>query len=249
MTKIKIGPDVSFYQDAPNTPQGINFKAMRENAHCVIIRAGQNKWPDRALAYNWREARAVGLPRGSYWFYDSREDPKRQAELWVSLLGNDLGELPMFGDFEDIYNGPFHGWRYWYTFLERVRSLVPAEKEMGIYTGFYYWKENTLGVRIPAESLQYFRQYTLWIANYGVDAPLVPKPWTDWTFWQYTDNGDGHLYGVESLNIDLNYFNGTLEEFRARFGLGDVVVPPVEVLPVVAKYGDVFVEYQLKKEI
>src|SRR3972149_11274136 len=98
MTNI-IGPDVSFYQDDPETPQGIDFKKMRESAGYVIIRAGQNTWVDPDFKINWREGKLAGLPRGSYWFYDSRAEPKRQAELWVKQFGGDFGELPLFADF------------------------------------------------------------------------------------------------------------------------------------------------------
>ncbi len=56
---------------------------------------------------------------------------------------------------------------------------------------------------------------------------MIPKPWPkdEWLFWQFTDNGDGSLYGVESKNIDLNYFNGDLAAFRARFDLSDTPLP------------------------
>lgn len=222
-----IGPDVSFYQDDPQTPRGINFIKMRESAYYVIIRAGQNVWGDRDFKVNWREAKAAGLPRGSYWFYDSRIDPKVQAEKWVSMFdGGDFGELPLWGDFEDVYNGPFKGWKNWYNFLERVKELIPAGKEIGVYTGYYYWRENTVGVGIPNASLNYFKQYPLWIANYGTSSPLIPQPWTTWTLWQFTDNGDGTAYGVESLNIDLNYFNGDANALRQRFGLSNTPIPP-----------------------
>lgn len=222
-----IGPDVSFYQDDPQTPQGINFIKMRENAYYVIIRAGQNVWGDRDFKVNWREAKAAGLPRGSYWFYDSRIAPKVQAEKWVSMFdGGDFGELPLWGDFEDVYNGPFKGWKNWYNFLERVKELIPTGKEIGVYTGYYYWRENTVGVGIPNASLNYFKQYPLWIANYGTASPLIPQPWTTWTLWQFTDNGDGTAYGVESLNIDLNYFNGDANALRQRFSLSNTPLPP-----------------------
>lgn len=222
-----IGPDVSFYQDDPQTPQGINFIKMRESAYYVIVRAGQNLWGDRDFKVNWREAKAAGLPRGSYWFYDSRIDPKIQAEKWVSMFdGGDFGELPMWGDFEDVYNGPFKGWKHWYNFLERVKELIPTGKEIGVYTGYYYWRENTAGVGIPNASLNYFKQYPLWIANYGAASPLIPQPWDTWTLWQFTDNGDGTAYGVESLNIDLNYFNGDVNALRQRFGLSNTPLPP-----------------------
>ena len=219
-----IGPDVSFYQDDPLTPEGIDFNKLRSNAGYVIIRAGQNLWADRDFKSNWREAKLAGLPRGPYWFYDSRVDPGQQAELWISLLNGDFGELPLFCDFEDSYGGSFGGWKNWYSFIERIKDLAP-EKEISIYTAYYYWLENTVSVGIPASSLEYFKQYPLWIANYGVSKPLVPKPWSDWTFWQYTANGDGGIYGVESKNIDLNYFNGDKAAFLNRFGLSNSPIP------------------------
>ncbi|MEW5938916.1 MAG: GH25 family lysozyme, partial [Chloroflexota bacterium] len=81
-----LGPDISFYQNEPDTPQGVNFQTLKQGSDFVIIRAGQNLWPDPDFKYNWMEAKKVGLPRGCYWFYDSRADPKRQAELWFDLL-------------------------------------------------------------------------------------------------------------------------------------------------------------------
>ena len=215
-----IGPDVSFYQDDPGTPEGIDFVKMRQNAEFVIIRAGQNLWPDSDFAYNWSAARDAGMARGSYWFYDSRAEPKRQAELWVAQLGNDLGELPLFADFEESYGGPYTGWQTWYDFLERLKALV-GEKEICIYTAYYYWRDNAPNATTQPDNLYYFHQYPLWIANYGATVPKVPKPWGDeeWLFWQFTESGDGKLYGVESNAIDLNYFNGDLETFRQRFGL------------------------------
>ena len=116
-----IGPDVSFYQDDPETPQGIDFVKMRVSAGYVIIRAGQNTWVDSDFKANWREAKLAGLPRGSYWFFDSRIEPKRQAELWVQQFAGDFGELPLFADFEESYMGNYRGWKNWYTFLERLK--------------------------------------------------------------------------------------------------------------------------------
>ena len=221
-----IGPDVSFYQDDPETPQGIDFIKMHVSAGYVIIRAGQNLWVDSDFKANWREAKLASLPRGSYWFYDSRIEPKRQAELWVQQFGGDFGELPLFADFEETYNGPYKGWKHWYTFLERLKTLVNG-KEIAIYTGFYYWRDNAPNATTQAAELAYFHQYPLWIANYGATQPLVPKPWSanEWLFWQYTETGDGKLYGVESNGIDLNYFNGDLAALKVRFNLSDIPPP------------------------
>lgn len=224
-----IGPDVSFYQSDPQTESWIDFVKMRAaGALYVIIRAGQNLWTDRDFKRNWMAAKAAGLPRGCYWFYDSRIEPKRQAELWVKALDGDLGELPMFADFEDNYGGAYGKWQDFYNFLEAVKALAPG-KEIGVYTAYYYWLERTVSVGIPAASLEYFKQYPLWVANYGTLNPLVPKPWNTWTFWQYTDNGDGKMYGVASEEIDLNYYNGSDSEFYERFGLdGESPLPEPE---------------------
>lgn len=221
-----IGPDVSFYQDDPETPQGIDFFKMRSSAGYVIIRAGQNLWLDSDFKGNWREAKLAGLPRGSYWFYDSRADPKKQAELWVQQFEGDLGELPLFADFEEKYNGTFKGWKNWYNFLERLKQLIPG-KEIGIYTGYFYWLENAPSPTYQATNLEYFHKYPLWTANYGNPEPIIPKPWTknEWLFWQFTDKGIGGLYGVESGNIDLNFFNGDVTAFRTRFNLSDSPLP------------------------
>ena len=225
-----IGPDVSFYQDDNATERMIDFAKMESNAGYVIIRSGQNLWADPDFKLNWQTAKGV-LPRGSYWFYDSRVEPKRQADLWVSLFAGDLGELPLFCDFEDNYDGTYKGWRHWYTFIERLKALVPG-KEIGIYTAYYYWLENTA---YSNGGVEYFKQYPLWVANYGVTSPLVPKPWTEWLFWQYTDKGDGSLYGVESKNIDLNYFNGDMDAFRTRFKL-DESYPHVGINSLLASF-------------
>ncbi|HET9589985.1 MAG TPA: SH3 domain-containing protein, partial [Anaerolineales bacterium] len=158
---------------------------------------------------------------------DSRADPRQQAELWVNLLDGDLGELPLFADLEEAYGGTFTGWRHWKTFLERLRALV-GNKEIGIYTAYFYWRSNA-PINQPNE-LEYFHRFPLWIANYGVAEPLVPQPWAsdEWLFWQFTASGDGPFYGVESLEIDLNYFNGDAQAFARRF---NVPVPQDPIPP------------------
>ena len=224
-----IGTDVSFYDNSSSTPQGVNFVKMRTLAQFTIIRAGQNLWPDNDIKSNWGAAKAAGISRGSYWFYDSRADPKAQADLWVSLLGGDLGELPMFLDLEETYGGPYTGWKNWVTFLERLKTNAPG-KELGIYTAYYYFRDHAPNASSDLKDLQYFRQYTLWIANYGTNLtkPLVPQPWgsNDWLFWQYTPQGDGLAYGSESNVIDLSYFNGTLDAFKLRFPQPTPTPPP-----------------------
>lgn len=231
MNKI-ILPDVSFYQDNNATARMIDFEAMRLQSFGVFIRAGQNAWVDQDLAENMKRAKEAGLLRGTYWFYDSRVHPVKQAELYISALKGDLGELPLVADFEERYNGPYKGWKYWYDFLTALQRLAPGKRIM-IYTAYYYWVEFAPSAIFNKASLDWFGQFPLWIAGYNTPEPKVPEPWKaqGWEFWQYTDNGDGALYGVESKNIDLNYFRGGMDEFLLKYGVP--VTPPPTTPPVV----------------
>ena len=200
--------DVSFWQGE------IDFKKMSASGISgVIIRAGQAVWKDRKFDDNWKGAREAGLPRGSYWFYDSRARPKDQAELWCEALKRDPGELPFVVDYEENYGGRYAGWRNLYDFIEHLKARrVPAEK-IWIYTGYWYWMAK--GPKTAAQ-LNYFKQYPLHIASYTTDPRRVriPKPWTDAVMWQYGTPVEGVVRGVSSKEIDMNKFTGTESDFQ-----------------------------------
>lgn len=235
-----IIPDVSFYQDDNNTPNGIDFRRMKAaGAAGVIIRAGQNSWKDEDFITNWRAAREAGLARGSYWFFDSRAEPGNQASVWRGLIDGDGPELGLWADFEESYGGTWKGERNWKTFLEAVKIVFPRVR-LGIYTAEWWWQQQL--VMDP----NYFAAYPLWVAEYTSNPTLVtlPYPWRknnkQAIFWQYTSKGDGPHYGTESLNVDLSFFNGDLESYRTYFGLsGEVVEPPPTGGPMPTLYGTV----------
>ena len=53
-----VGPDVSFYQDDPGTPRGIDFSKMKAaGAQFAVIRAGQNLWEDRIFDVSWTNSK------------------------------------------------------------------------------------------------------------------------------------------------------------------------------------------------
>jgi len=42
----------------------------------------------------------------------------------------------------------------------------------------------------------------LWLAHYTTSCPEVPRPWTRWKYWQYTDNG--RVPGITgAVDLDL----------------------------------------------
>lgn len=220
--------DVSFYQGA------INFSQMNDaGSQGTVIRAGQNRWPDNKFEANYANAQGV-IPRGSYFFYDSRVPPKEQAQLWASMLDNDYGELDHCADYEERYGGEYGGWVNLYIFMERFQELtnLPDER-VPIYTGYYYWLSSGKAPIGNAESMAWFKKHRLWLAWY-VDDPAyvkIPQPWDAETLirWQDSAHGNGPFYGVESGNIDMNKHVHGQDHYNEFYGLGTTSPqPPTE---------------------
>lgn len=90
--------------------------------------------------------------------------------------------------------------------VRRIKKwLTEVEKKTGkkpiIYTSKQIW-DNIL--KAPAG----FSQYPLWLANYtdGLKRPPLPTGWTDYAFWQYTDEGViGGKGGFDVNKLNLPY--------------------------------------------
>ncbi len=213
--------DVSYYQ-------GLSDFGIMKSAGIVgaIIRAGQRNWVDPRFRDNWQKAKQAGLPRGSYWLYDSREDPEKQASLWWSLIKDDPAELFLAADLEENYGGPYGKPDHFKAFLTRLQYLMTIYQvriPIMIYTGYFWWAE-----RVGNDP--YFKNFPLWLPWYAAaEVVKVPVPWTDsdLLFWQYTSSGNGLAYGVSSKEIDLSWFCCDAIYFSQRFGVSvDVPTPP-----------------------
>lgn len=214
-TQVQLA-DVSFWQ------ADIDFNAMRAaGVSGVIVRAGQRSWVDARFVENWGKARNAEIPRGSYWFYDSRDTPKNQAALWASLIVDDPGELVHACDLEENYGGSYGKATHIHDFVNYFQDLsrLPDDR-IANYTGYYWWIQ-----RIGNDP--FFKRFPLWLASYtAANVARVPPPWTetDLLLWQYTSSGNGAAVGVGSKEIDLSWFNGDRAAFSKRFGL-DTVLP------------------------
>ena len=69
-----------------------------------------------------------------------------------------------------------------------------------IYTNPSTW--SLLGPQINSADQAVVAKCPLWIAHWGVATPTVPAPWTQWTFWQFANNGT--VSGVATNPTDLN---------------------------------------------
>lgn len=199
--------DISKWQDDPSTPSGVDFAKMKSrNVSGVIMKVGQGLYVDRAWELAVHSALEDKMPIGGYWYYDNRVEPKRQAQIMAEALKDYPLPLGLWLDLEDKQPGVHAGWKNWYVFLEKLKELMPGKK-IGIYTGYYYWMERTISSGIPKGSLNYFKQFSLWIASYNA-TPLIPDPWKpNYLIWQFTDLLDGEFYGVESKELDGNYLS------------------------------------------
>jgi lysozyme len=56
-------------------------------------------------------------------------------------------------------------------------------------------------------------EYEKWIANYRTTPPpALPRAWSTWKLWQWSNKG---MWPGITGAVDLNYFNGNLDEFNA----------------------------------
>ena len=210
-----LGIDISRWQNNITTPQVMDFaKAKQAGANFAFIKASQATWKDRDFVMNWANCKAANLPRGAYHFMDWTTSAANQARYFASVLVDDPGELPPVADFEYRKGAPVKAkaTEELYSFVSNVEQALG--RQVMIYTAPYYWREFFSGAHA-----NHFADRPLWIAHYGVSRPTVPAPWNVWTFWQYSAKGDGRLFGAESLDIDLDYYNGTLDQFNAAFNL------------------------------
>jgi hypothetical protein len=164
------------------------------------------------------------MKRGSYFFYDDRISPGKQAELWASLLRDDYPEMQIWADWENTYGGAYGGLANVVAFMQRVEQLLPGVK-IGLYTGYFWFRGNSNAVT-NASQYTYLKTRPLFLAWYTNNAAnvLVPQPWSSIFLWQFGTPSEGHAYGVGSAEIDMSYINMTEADFQIRYG--GVVVPP-----------------------
>ena len=235
------GIDVSHWQNDKSTPQKMNFKkAVNNGAKFVFIKVSERGAIDRDFEYNWAAAKQAGLLRGGYHFLRWDLSGLVQARIFSELLRDDPGELPPVADYE----APRLGSRYpSNSLLEQflVEVETKTDRKPMIYTSPGYWGIHGRN-KFTRQFDQKWAYYPLWVAHYmksyqeGVSKPYELQPWAvmgkQWTFWQYTSNGDGLAFGAESKSIDLNWFNGTLKELN-DFAYGTATTPaaPTPITP------------------
>ena len=203
------GIDISKYQIAFEDPGNLDF---------IIVKATEGWDVDPCYQDYLPNIRSIPI-RGAYHYFRTETNAIAQAEnfLLQSLKG-DFHFLAV--DYEAHNNTLDHQGA-----LDLLKCLqyLEANQDLPVflYTSPYIYRDN---VRIWREE---FDHYPLWLARWKYSDSEVADPTTNlagddlersWSIWQHTSTGEGKLFGVRSVSVDLNVFNGTRQEMIDLLG-------------------------------
>lgn len=165
--------------------------------------------------------------RGAYHYYSTAVPWQDQADKLLELTSDRHQWLCW--DYEKYYNN-------------LNQAAAEASFQALQYLKLHFWGRVLLYTNpsIYRDNLRIFGAWPdkeeLWLAQYWLlpspnKQPGLPDGRKNWTFWQYTDKGNGTLYGVSRPHAcDLNVFNGTVDELRAWIGEGPPPPNPPQAL-------------------
>lgn len=195
------GIDVSSYQGEIDwvliASQDIGFayiKATEGSSHT-----------DKYFEDNYKNADAAGIKCGAYHFFSFESPGKTQAEHFISIVPMSDNALTPAVDLE------FYG--------DFFKDKPDKDKVLTELSVFIEMLENHYGkkpiIYVTEESYKYFlsesrEEFIIWIRNV-VSAPKLGDG-RQWAIWQYTNRGRLDGCGDSEGFVDLNVFNGTLDE-------------------------------------
>jgi lysozyme len=217
------GIDVSYWDSGIDWP-----KVRATGQRFMIAKATEGDfYADPTFAANWSGAKAAGLLRGAYHFFRCNVDPKKQAKKFIDYVKavKDDGELPPVLDLESndgqTKDKVISRVKIWLDEVESAFGKKPI-----IYSGQFFLQDylSEAGGGPPA----WAKDYPLWLAQYPNNyvegmSPTLPRGWFKWTIWQYSEKGV--VNGINA-KVDMNLFNGTLEELYKFAGAKIVTEQP-----------------------
>ena len=189
--------DISSWNDSvTSADDNIDFAALKNQVDAVYIRSFSHANSILSVdvqAVNFAScAQSVKLKYGFYYYYIPTADPadaKAQADIFYNFVKNYDYDLVPVLDVEDNTAALSKT-----DFAAAIKSFNDEFKALsGIDVMIYSYPWFMKGNFDPSFN---WNAYKLWIANYGVDAPMadissswMPENiwcWSDWDMWQYT---------------------------------------------------------------
>jgi len=218
-----LGIDVSHHNDA------VDWSAVAaSDMKFAFVKATEGSaGVDERFEENWNALGDTSLLRGAYHFARPGSDPEIQAAHFAAVVGaRSWSTLPPALDLEvDGGLPPSMVVQWTVAFVQKAEALFG--QPLIIYTGGL-WRR---GLRDP--DVAELRSRMLWTARYGTLPPLVPRTWSRWDFWQFTDGDSGNVQRIPGVRgpCDCNRFRGDLAELQA---LADKPLLPAEPPPTPA---------------
>jgi len=154
---------------------------------------------DPTFAYNFAEAKRVGIVRGAYHFLSVNSPVEQQVEYFINNTPLESGDLPPVLDLEIApkvmkanHSKICKMAKKWLRLVEKHYGVRPI-----IYTYNRYYIDYLKG--------KGFDDYDFWLARYGAEPTAC-----HWELWQVTDKG--RCNGIAGL-VDVNLFRGDYSDF------------------------------------
>lgn len=194
-----FGADVSEWQ-------GANFpwkQLVSTGADFAFIRATVGTKTDRHFHKNAERALASGLLVGHYHYLMPNSNPEQQALHFWEQQAPHLYDLPPVVDFEQsgLSGEWLQRWLVRYKELSNTRPMI-------------YSNWNSIH-RMVGWNRRWLSRYKLWVAHWYQQKPMLPTPWKQYEFHQYTNKGNvpGH-----KGRVDLNRFKSSGQALFNTYG-------------------------------
>jgi len=208
------------------------MKVQGANRQFAFIKATQGDYNKQStFVAQWTNAKAAGVLRSPYHFFDGTIDGVVQANAFLAEItaagGLQPGDLPAMLDIECPtsstkstaqanceYAGD-SGWVPTATLVQRIFDwLDTVTAATGRPPIIYSYPSWFAAVGVTDAKLT---NYPLFIASYNSCA-TIPAPWTDAVFWQYSATGT--VAGI-SGQVDMDRYFGTAADLS-----GFTIQPP-----------------------
>ncbi len=193
------GIDVSRHQG------DIDWETLKKGNHpdapisFVYVKASEGSdFKDKKFEENFENARKHGFMRGAYHYFSTTSSGVSQANLFISMVKLQPGDLPPVLDIEEK---PKNKKKY----IDEVKIwLKKVEEHYGVkpivYASSKYKKKYL--------DDPFFKEYPLWVAHYYIPELTDGE---EWLMWQCTDIGV--MPGIKE-KVDINIFNGTEKQLK-----------------------------------
>ena len=196
------GIDVSSYQGEIDwdliASQGISFAFIKATEGSTFV--------DENFAYNFEEAQKSHLAVGAYHFFSYDSSGATQAENFINTVVPFEGMLPPVIDVE-FYGDKEKDLPAREQVSEQLKAMLDLLEEHYNQKPIIYATEKSYELYLSND----YEEYDIWIRNVLSKPELSDN--REWVFWQYTNRDRLNGYHGKEKYIDVNVFNGKVEEY------------------------------------